>query len=290
MKPIYEAWFCHIDVTNYCWKDCVYCSRFSRHIRKDQRVHMSLDKIDQALKSLESWPNKIGIIGGEPTIRPDFVEMCDLLLDYFPPSKYGLWTTGGPGYERHIKTIQRTFPNFVAKNDHSEYQQNICRHQPATLAIDDIIEDQELKAQLINNCWVQLNWCPSIGDKGAFFCEVAYAIDTILDGPGGYEVTPGWWNKRPKDFKDQVDRYCGRCGMAVPFVRQLLKDKKELISRGNYDLYKILNLPCMSDDEVEIFDEILTRKDIKQYIQGWDPRNYRGDVRSDGVYKYNNDI
>jgi len=286
MKPIYDAWFCHIEITNYCWKNCVYCSRFSRHIRKDQRFHMSLDKIEQALRSLKNWRNGIGIIGGEPTLHPQFKEICELLLDYFPPQRYGLWTTGGKGFTRNVHQINTTFKYLIAYNEHNEFQQNVCRHQPATLAIDDIVKDENVKKKLIDNCWVQLNWCPSIGDKGAFFCEVAYALDTILDGPGGYEVIPGWWQKEPKDFKDQVDRYCGRCGMPVPFTRQLLKDKRELISRGNYDLYKILNLPCMSDDQVEIFDEILTKEDIEKFTQGWDPRNYRGDIRKDGVYKY----
>jgi hypothetical protein len=248
---------------------------------------MSLEKIENALKSLEYWPNRIGIIGGEPTIHPQFKEICELLLDYNPGSKYGLWTTGGKGYQKHFELIKKTFPNFVAYNEHDENQQNVCRHQPATLAIDDIVQDEELKKSLIDNCWVQLNWCPSIGEKGAFFCEVAYAIDTIMDGPGGYDVEPRWWLKRPADFADQVKRYCGRCGMAVPFTRQLLKDKRELMTRGNYDLYKLLNLPCMGDDEVEIFDEKLTKKDIEKFRHGWDPRNYRGDLHKDGtVYKY----
>jgi len=286
MKPIYEAWFCHIEVTNFCWKDCVYCSRFSRHIRKDQRVHMSLDEIEQALKSLADWPSGIGIIGGEPTIHPQFKEMCTLLLDYFPASKYGLWSTGGKRYDENLGIIKETFKRLIAYNEHNETQQSVCRHQPATLAINDLVKDEELKKQLIDNCWVQKNWCPSIGHKGAFFCEVAYAIDTILDGAGGYSVVPGWWKKEPKDFKDQVDRYCGFCGMSVPFTRQLLKDKKELISIGNYHLYKSLNLPCMSDNDVEIFDETLEKNDIQKFSAGWDPQNYRGDVISDGVHQY----
>ena len=42
----------------------------------------------------------------------------------------------------------------------------------------------------------------------------------------------------------------------------------------------------MSDDQVQIFDEVLTKKDIEKFSNGWDPRNYRGDIRKDGVYKY----
>jgi len=287
MKPLNESWMVLIEITNHCWKNCLYCSRFSKHIRKDQRFHMPLEQIEQSIKSYEGFPRFIGIIGGEPTLHPQFKQVCELLLDYYPPSKYSLLTTGGKAYERHLPTIKKTFHGFVSYNEHSEEQNKVCKHQPSTLAIDDVVKDEVIKKNLIDNCWVQLYWCPTIGVKGAFFCEVAYALDTILDGPGGYDIEPGWWKKDPKDFQDQVERYCGRCGMPVPCERQVVGSKKELISKGNYDLYKKLKLPCMSDKDVELFDEVFTEEEIKKSVLKWDPRHYRQDQCGDGtLYHY----
>jgi len=42
-------------------------------------------------------------------------------------------------------------------------------------------------------------------------------MDLLFDGPGGYPLEKGWWNKTPQDFQDQVGRYCYQCGAALPF-------------------------------------------------------------------------
>ena len=288
MKPISAAWFCHIEITNVCFKDCVYCSRFCRHIRQEQHFFMDLNKIETALKSLKGWPNRIGIIGGEPTIHPDFKEVCELLLDYNPPEKYGLWTTGGAGYQRHLGIIRKTFPSFIAYNEHDEEQQKVCKPQPITMACGEVVKDKQYLKYLIDNCWVQLNWCPSIGPKGAFFCEVAYAIDHLLNGPGGYPVKPGWWAKSPEEFKDQVDRYCHKCGMPVPFNRQVLKDDTEIITPKLFNEYQKLKLQrILPGRDVYIFDRKLTNEQMERYRKTWDPLNYRGDIHPDGqCYNY----
>jgi len=280
MKPIWEAWFCQIDITNVCWKDCIYCSRFNRHIRKDQNFFMSLGVLEKALMSLEGWPTRIGIIGGEPTLHPQFEKICQLLKSFCPRSSFGLWTTGGKRYRKFKKLIDETFA-FVAYNEHNEHQRNICKHQPITMAIQDIIEEEEYKEKLIDDCWVQKTWCPTIGPKGAFFCEVAYAIDTILDGPGGYPIEKDWWKKTPEQFRDQVDKYCKHCGMAVPSPREFLKSKKELISSGNFELYKEHNLRRVSIDDVVVFPHQFSIEDIETFRLDWDPGNYRGDICPD---------
>lgn len=282
MKPIYQAWFCHIDLTNVCWKDCIYCTRYNRHIRKDQRFFMSLDIVEKALISLEGFPGRIGIMGGEPTLHPRFPEVCGLLSKYYPREKLGLWTTGGKKYEEHKSIIGATF-EFVPHNEHNPHQQDVCKHQPITVAIGDVVEPGEYRDRLIDECWVQKIWCPTIGPKGGFFCEVAYALDSILDGPGGYPIEPGWWKRTPEEFKDQVDRYCLHCGMPVPMEREYLKTKKEKFSPGNLALFQKHNLPRLTEDDVEIFDKVLSINEIESNAQGWDPGNYRGDMKEDGV-------
>jgi hypothetical protein len=247
---------------------------------------MSLEQIETALKSLRGWPNKIGIIGGEPTVHPEFHKICKLLLDYNGRDKYGLWTTGGPGYEKNKTNIKRTF-GFQAYNEHTEHQKTVCKHQPLTIACGEVIKDTELLKSLINNCWVQLSWCPSIAPKGAFFCEVAYALDALLEGPGGYPIKPDWWNKTPEQFKDQVDRYCHKCGMPIPINRQLLENKVELITPLLFEQYNKLGLKRTElKKDVEIFNQELTKQQVEKNREGWDPKNYRGDVAADGKYKY----
>ena len=139
MIPISQAWCCQIDVTNYCTQSCLYCSRYNRHLRKDQREFMSVDQFLIALDSLRGWPSKIGIIGGEPLLHPDFDRLCVEIRCKFDRSKLGLWTSGGANFEKYRELIELTF-GFVAYNEHSEEQKQVCKHQPLTIAITDTSE------------------------------------------------------------------------------------------------------------------------------------------------------
>ena len=281
MKPISEAWCCQIDVNNRCHLDCAYCSRLLRHTRADQRFNMSLHDFRTALESLSGFPGKIGIIGGEPTLHPEFSKLCYAVqLSGISKATFGLFTSGGKGYDKHRGLIDETF-GFVAMNKHTEEQKQACLHQPLTVGVDDVVKDEAYRQKLIENCWVQQQWCPSVNPKGAFFCEIAAAWDVILDGPGGWVVEPGWWKRSPENFADQINRYCGHCGMPVPMAREHL-GVKEQISAGNLKLFNEHRLPL--HDFVTVVSGSFTVEQMEAVKVNWDPGNYRGDIRNDRPY------
>jgi len=285
MKPISEAWLCQIDITNFCGRGCVYCSRYDRHIRSDQRFNMDLGFFEEVVLSLKDFPGKIGVIGGEPVYHPKFEEICLLLQKLLSKERrrgLWLWSSGGALFEKYKKLIGETFAG-VAYNPHTKSQQKVCRHQPITVAIGDVVEPGEYRDKLIDDCWVQKTWCPTVTSKGAFFCEVAGALDMLLDGPGGYLIESEWWARTPEEFQDQVDRYCLHCGMPVPMERQLLKDKKERVSLGLLSLFKEHRLLKLTEEFVDVFDRRFTIEEIEEAKKTWDPGNYRGDKQKDKV-------
>ena len=158
MQPIYNAWCIQIDVTSFCVHSCLYCSRYNRHLRPDQRKHMPVETFVNALISLRDWPTKIGIIGGEPLLHPEFSVLNALLRKNFPKSKLGLWTSGIPRTAmedpRSNPDIQSTY-GLIAYNPHDEEQTKKCLHQPLTVSICEVIKDEHLMWQLIDSCWVQ---------------------------------------------------------------------------------------------------------------------------------------
>lgn len=289
MKPISDAWLCHIDITNICGNGCAYCTRYDRHIRKDQRYSMDLDFFEKAILSLEGFRGKIGIMGGEPIYHPKFEELCLRLQDLLPPEKRKrimIWVSDGALYrEKYVDLIAETFGKIASFNEHNEEQIEAQQHQPSTIAIGEVVAPGPYREELIYDCWVQKIWCPSITNKGAFFCEVAASLDTILDGPGGYEVEPEWWKRTPGEFQDQVDRYCLHCGMAVPMSRQYLKDRAEKMTPGLLSMLKSHNLPGLGKGSVEIFDRKLGKEEIEEARKGWDPANFRGDAIEDGTLR-----
>lgn len=292
MKPIYQAWFCHIEVTNFCEKSCVYCSRWTRHLRPDQYFYMTLDEIDAALetlipskKSATAWPSRIGIQGGEPTLHPQFEQICQLLLKRATKAKYGLWTYGGKRFNEYKGLIDKTF-GMLAYNEHNEDQKKVCKHQPATIAIGEAVIDKKVQAYLIDNCFVQLKWCPTIAQDKAHFCEVAYGIDRLLELRSGWPAEYNWFMKTPDEFKDQVNACCFLCGMPIPIERQLLCNNKERITPKLLKRMQDLNLAYISDKYVEVFDKKLTVEELRENAKTWDPRNFRGDRQTDNPFRY----
>lgn len=282
MRPIWEAWFCHIEINNICPQNCAYCTRYIRHLRKDQRYNMDLDIFRKAVISLDGFLGRLGIIGGEPLLHPKFEEICLILKDEFkiPRKKLGLWISERKLFGKHKKLIKEVFA-MVAFNEHNEKQRRVELHQPLTIAIEEMVKDEKYREDLINNCWVQNTWCPSINPKGGFFCEVAQALDIILDGPGGYPIEPGWWKKTPGEFKDQVDRYCRYCGAAIPLKRELLNSGKEKFSPNLLKVFKKHNLRFLSNEFVDILEGQLTIKEMEVNKLTWDPRHYRQDLKPD---------
>lgn len=271
MKPIYEAWCIQIEVTNACPNRCAHCTRAVRHVRKP--YFMSLEEIDRALESLKGWPKVVGCMGGEPTIHPQFEEVCLLYQKHFPRHQCGLWTSGGPAFEKHRKVISETFGKMLY-NDHSE----VGKHQPFLLAIEETVDDERLRNELIEKCWVQRLWSPSINTKGAFFCEIAAVIDLLFDGPGGYclnDAGDAWWRKTPAEFHDQVDRYCRQCGMAIPFKDIPNDISDEYVSSKNRERLLKVNSPWA--DKLKVVESKLSLDDIKANLKDYAPWEYLGE-------------
>jgi hypothetical protein len=283
MQPIPNAWCMQIDITNYCILGCLYCSRYNRHLRKDQRKHMSVEQIGKALDSLITWPTKIGIIGGEPLLHPDFIKICEMIRGKFPQEKVALWTSGGKNYKNLLPIINRTF-GFVAYNEHNVDQLKTCKHQPLTVAIKDVIQNKKLRRTLIDDCWVQRTWCPTINHYGAYFCEVAAAQDVLLnEGQHAWSVVPRWWDKVPSQFQDEVNIFCDNCGMAIPMEREFITKRTEKFSPSILKEFREKNLLKSADKDIDLFNHQFTKEEIINNIRTWTPGNYRGDLREDEI-------
>ena len=218
MKSIVEMDCVQIEITNNCTKSCSNCTRLVGHF--PQPYYMELDQFKQAVDSIlemmeETNPNRgilAGIMGGEPLLHPEFEKFCEYLSSKIPAGRCGLWSTFPDGKEHYKDIILKTF-GHVFLNDHSRPD---VLHGPILVASEELPGEQWKKDLLINNCWIQNSWSCAINPRGAFFCEVAAALSMLLKEGQGWEVKPGWWKKAPKDFVDQINTYCRRCGGAMP--------------------------------------------------------------------------
>lgn len=240
MKSPADMRVIQIEITNACPKRCSNCTRFCGH--HTEPFYMDFDTFKQAVDSMKGFKGIVGIMGGEPTIHPEFEKFVRYFRDnwgyddfstacYEPTSNFinhilanayhtgysnqrGLWTSVGPKYYENFELIQDTF-GYQLVNDHS----NASMHSTlmATRKELGIPDDKWIK--LRDKCWVQNLWSASITPKGAFFCEVAAAMDATLGGPGGWRIEPGWWKRQPADFADQL-HWCEMCSAALPMPKR----------------------------------------------------------------------
>lgn len=268
MKPISQAWAGLIDITYYCGRECVYCTRYDRHLG-NKRYHMTLDQLEKALISYQGFNGLIGIIGGDPLLYPEFDKACEIIRKYYPPIKMHLFTSIDPQKSKWKDDIYKTFAH-IAYHPHTKEQEESFYHQPSTIAIMDVVEDEELQDELIDDCWVQRKWCPTITNDGAYFCEVGAGIAKLL-GVAGYDISPNWWQRKPEDFGQQLN-LCKFCGMCIPMNRQHMANKKEKISPSILKLLQASNLPI---GDYELFDREITPQEMIKSLPEWTPGLYK---------------
>ncbi len=255
MKSPKDMRIIQIDITNTCVFQCSNCTRFCGHHKKP--FFMDFETFKRAVDSLDGYVGTIGMMGGEPTLNPEFERMAEYLASKKPkkvsnkmlrPQKHfmdgihdlefdhtflypcgdgmrqtvdgpGLWATTLGNYKKYYETIQDCI-QYQALNDHS----NAMYHQPALISRKSLGITDEEWPKIRDNCWIQNVWSASITPKGAFFCEVAASLDMLFDGPGGWEIEPGWWKREPKDFGDQL-HWCELCGLACETFMRNANDR-----------------------------------------------------------------
>ncbi|WP_113672561.1 hypothetical protein [Vallitalea guaymasensis] len=267
MKSPKDMRIIQIDITNACVHECSNCTRFCGHHKKP--YFMGWEMFKKSVDSLTDFEKCIGIMGGEPTIHPEFERFAKYIAKKYPSThniesarkpikefaRYihdknyildeclnqrkgpGLWTSVCNQYYKYFELIQDTF-SFQNINDH----QNPSLHQPLLVSRKEMGINDEEWIPLRDNCWIQNEWSATITPKGAFFCEVAGALDMLFDGPGGWKVEPGWWRREPSEFGEQL-RWCEICGGALFHSGRLSSEEIDDVSAELYKKLKSVGSP-----------------------------------------------
>lgn len=160
----------------------------------------------------------------------------------------GLWSAMGEKYKQHYELIQ-DMVDYQALNDHSMPMY----HQPALISRKSLgIPDDEW-VRLRDNCWIQNLWSACITPKGAFFCEVAGALDMLFDGPGGWDIEPGWWKRTPDQFGDQL-YWCELCGLALETFTRDANEEVDDVSPDIYEKLKVAGSRKVGTKHIHVVD------------------------------------
>ncbi len=266
IRPIALKEAIQIEVTNACIYRCANCTRLVGH--HDKPYMMKPDYFKEVVDNMniEGTPLMVGIMGGEPLMHPHFKEICRYLQAKFAPERLGLWSAFPQKFKKYAPVIANTF-GAVFPNDHTHKK---IFHYPILVRSKAVLGDHYVDA--VKGCWLQYSWSASVNPRGAYFCEVAAALDLILDTGTAFDIHTKWWLKKPHEYLDQVKALCSMCGVCLRLTPRKdtdgiddidewwidkLKGASPKIKAGKYKKYK-----------GPIFDE-------RQY----GINNFRGDLR-----------
>jgi len=243
---------------------------------------MDFDTFKRAVDSLDGYQGIRSIMGGEPTLHPEFERFARYLGSKFPqrenPYVYpqkdfirqvhrveldnfvmiddgveridvvgpGMFSNMGASYKKNYEVISDVMP-FQGLNDHL----NPIYHQTALITRKELGIPDDKWIEIRDNCWLQNEWSAGITPKGCFFCEVAGVLDMLLDGPGGWPIEPGWWKRTPDQFEDQL-HWCEICGFALDTFTRDSAEEVDDMSQEWYERLLALKSPKLNSGRYNV--------------------------------------
>ncbi len=269
MRPPRDMDIIEIELTNACIHRCSNCTRFCSHY--DKPFFMTFETFRRAVDSMQGFQGTISLMGGEPTLHPDFERFARYLHEHMPkekrkhgnpliyPQKDMMQAIGAQNIRnmKHFSTStggDKTcvdgagmfssmgvsyMKNYEIIQDTLKFSglndhSNAMFHQPILISRKELgIGDDEWH-KIRDNCWINMQWSASITPKGVFFCEIAGSMDMLFNGPGGLPIEKGWWKRDLNDFKEQM-RWCEMCGMALQTYSRDANDEVDDVSPILYE-------------------------------------------------------
>lgn len=196
-----------IDLTYLCNLHCNNCNRSSAQAPED--VHISLDTIrqfvDDSLSSKRRWA-RIRLLGGEPTLHPDFQLILEELMRYqiqFPETSIQVVTNG---YGRKVQTILGALPKSIYIENSSKIGELQPSFGPFNLAPQDSFAYKG--ADYKNGCSIVSTCGMGLTPQGYYPCAVAGGIDRVLGLRKGRYKLP----TTDDEMRDLMDISCRLCG------------------------------------------------------------------------------
>jgi hypothetical protein len=196
-----------IDITYACNLHCLNCNRSVT--QAPEAVHMPLANVvsfvEESISRGKRW-RRIRVLGGEPTVHPEFQAIVAELLRYVRWNPICIVEVATNGHGTHVEAQLAQLPKSVWI-DNSAKTSTIQPHfGPFNLAP---IDDTGFRhADFRNACFVPDTCGMGLTPTGYYPCAVAGGIDRILGAQLGRKTLPA----DSDDMLEELDKLCRLCG------------------------------------------------------------------------------
>lgn len=196
-----------IDITYLCNLHCLNCNRSVSQARDD--MHMSIDMVrtfvDDSIRRGTRW-RRIRVLGGEPTLHPEFHEIVAELRRYREWCSTCIVEVVSNGYGTRVNRELDRLPADVMVDNTAKTTPVQPHFGPFNMApVDDpwySLTDYSNACAIVRDCGMGLT------PMGYYPCAVAGGIDRIIGAGLGSASLPA----DDDDMLDAARRLCGLCG------------------------------------------------------------------------------
>jgi hypothetical protein len=225
-----------IDLTWSCNLRCYNCNRSCEQAPTGERINIDQIQrfIDESMAADLSW-KRIRLLGGEPTLHPQFFKILDLLQtwrdDASPGTLIELVTNG---YGSKVNAVlDKLPPHFKVDNSFKKTQAQPFK----TFNIAPIDRPEYAYVDYTNGCFVTQGCGIGFTPYGWYQCAVAGGIDRIFGFNMGRKKLPS----SEDDMYDQFKTFCRLCGIFKRLYRSAPMNKTKISHIWNeaYAKYRV---------------------------------------------------
>lgn len=196
-----------IDITYACNLRCTNCNRSVTQAPEKAQLEIARirDFVNESIAAGKRW-RRIRVLGGEPTLHPQFFEIIDLLLSYRAHEPGCRIQVVSNGHGEHVKAMLARLPAEVDIENSGKHG----NFQPAFGAFNLAPADDPAfrHADFVNGCSIMTGCGMGLGIGGYYPCAVAAGIDRVLGQSGGRASLPA----DEDEMADLARRFCRLCG------------------------------------------------------------------------------
>lgn len=203
-----------IDITYRCNLSCLGCNRSCSQAPSNDIIDLDVIEhfIQESITLKKEW-ELINILGGEPTLHPQFVKIVSILQDkyvdiYSPNTVIQIVSNGYTQRSRDLCKEVECFKNV--RIDYSSFKTGSKGSEYFSPFNDAPIDDKKFENnEFSNGCWVTSYCGIGLNNKGYYACAVCGGIDRVI---GENRAIKALAEISGKKLEEQLSHFCQYCG------------------------------------------------------------------------------
>ena len=196
-----------IELTTDCNLKCFNCNRSCRQAssRESMTVGQMKKFVAESIELDWKW-EYIGLIGGEPTLHPDFIKILEIVKQYknfYPKCNVDIVTNG---FSDRTKSFLIEAPNWVTVKN-SQKKSSINSFSSYNIAPIDLKKCKD--GNFESGCWITQTCGLGLSRYGYYACGPGASVDRVFGFNVGIKKLSKITNVKLKNQMKLLCQYCG---------------------------------------------------------------------------------